>query len=182
VNPQHQHKTPYEARNNKHPSARTGAGRAALGLSVINSQSRFPGSPMAAEHRTQNHTATLLHHRQDTGAGGYGGGVIFPAPSVYDPTTGNWNSDRNLTTARSEHTATLLLNGKVLVAGGVSSGSGQPFPTRNVRSGHRAVERRPVRWDTRASLNTATAAARWQGIGRGWLAGSHQRPFPGRTV
>jgi hypothetical protein len=44
---------------------------------------------------------------------------------LYDPATGTWTATGSLTTAREDHTATLLPNGQVLVAGGISTGNAE---------------------------------------------------------
>jgi Galactose oxidase, central domain len=41
-----------------------------------------------------------------------------PSPELFDPATGTWTTNGALTTPRRNHTATLLPNGKVLIAGG----------------------------------------------------------------
>ena len=71
-------------------------------------------------------TATLLPDGKILLAGGVSyvpsGGGFAPQPSnsaeLYDPATGTWSVAANLKTARTDHTATLLPSGKVLVAGG----------------------------------------------------------------
>src|SRR4030095_9376957 len=45
---------------------------------------------------------------------------------LYDPASGSWTATASLAIRRFFHTATLLPNGKVLVAGGVSPNGGDP--------------------------------------------------------
>ena len=67
------------------------------------------------------HTATLLQNGKVLVAGGENPGGARSAlnsAELYDPATGTWSNTGNLNTARELHTATLLSNGKVLVASG----------------------------------------------------------------
>jgi hypothetical protein len=81
-------------------------------------------SRMNSDH--YSHTATLLNDGRILIAGGnyiipnFGGG---PSPAeLYDPSTGTFTlTAGDLTTARSSHTATLLNDGTVLIAGGSNS-------------------------------------------------------------
>ncbi|HEX5411148.1 MAG TPA: kelch repeat-containing protein [Terriglobia bacterium] len=81
------------------------------------------GSPRFA------HTATLLTNGKVLVAGGYGAsgldGQMDPTPppafdsaELYDPATGTFMPTGKMSAARAGHTATLLPNGKVLIAGG----------------------------------------------------------------
>src|SRR5438874_816593 len=70
------------------------------------------------------HTATLLLNGKVLIVAGEGNGAPFVLASaeLYDPASGTWSATGSLASARagqpSGHTATLLPNGKVLVAGG----------------------------------------------------------------
>jgi len=81
------------------------------------------------------HTATLLPHGKVLVAGGesllgvYYIGVYYyyewlylTNAEVYDPLNRTWTSTGSMNTARDGHTATLLPNGQVLVAGGYGDG------------------------------------------------------------
>ncbi len=67
------------------------------------------------------HTATLLLNGKVIVAGGYGGHPVdgaLASAELYDPASGIWTVTGSLASGRYYHTATLLPNGKVLVAGG----------------------------------------------------------------
>jgi hypothetical protein len=71
------------------------------------------------------HTATLLPNGKVLLAGGfvnsvwdYGGSTSSNGASLYDSATGEFSGTGNMTASRGGHTATLLANGKVLIAGG----------------------------------------------------------------
>jgi hypothetical protein len=66
-------------------------------------------------------TATLLLDGRVLVTGGYGAGGDFgsvPSATIYDPTTGTFSLTGSMDTARIYHTATLLRDGRVLIAGG----------------------------------------------------------------
>ena len=73
------------------------------------------------------HTATLLPNGKVLVVGGFdSSGNVSESAELYDPASGNpasgtWTATGSLNTRRSNHTATLLPNGKVLVAGGSDS-------------------------------------------------------------
>src|SRR5207245_6629931 len=70
------------------------------------------------------HTATLLPNGKVLAAGGFSCGPTpqtcadVSSAELYDPASGTWTITGSLNAARSGQTATLLANGKVLIAGG----------------------------------------------------------------
>lgn len=101
------------------------------------------------------HTATLLPNGNVLIAGGQvtrpdGSSSVWASAEIYNPSTGTFASAGNMTTPRAGHTATLLNNGSVLIAGGApsltaelyDSSTGAFTPTGDMtiaRSGHRAT-------------------------------------------
>jgi len=77
------------------------------------------------------HTATLLRTGKVLVAGGAGpkncNGSSTRTAELFDPATGTWSETGSLNTARSNHTATLLQNGEVLVAGGAADTSAELY-------------------------------------------------------
>ncbi len=73
----------------------------------------------------QNSTATLLSNGKVLVAGGYSYSYYYyynylATAEVYDPAAGTWSATGSMASARYGQTATLLPNGKVLVAGGAN--------------------------------------------------------------
>jgi len=72
--------------------------------------------------RRAGYTATLLASGQVLVAGGCCGrsqDSRLASTEPYDPRTGRWTPSGSMITSREYHTATLLRDGQVLVAGGI---------------------------------------------------------------
>ena len=105
-----------------------------LGLLLwILSSGAYPAMPQMAGNFTPTgsmttpragHSATLLNNGKVLMAGGTS--IGFPpgylaSAELYDPSTGAFSAVGNMNTARSLHSATLLPDGRVLIAGGLTA-------------------------------------------------------------
>ncbi len=116
------------------PAFTTVARRIALPLLVLGGGLLLVRPAAAAPFKWENtgsltttrqfHTATLLPNGKVLVAGGwnYPGYTNYLASAeLYDPATGTWTATGSMAAARTNHTATLLPTGQVLVAGGIAS-------------------------------------------------------------
>ena len=83
------------------------------------------------------HTATLLNDGRVLVTGGqtYDNGnnaITTRSAEVYSPTTETWATVGNMADARQQHTATLLPNGKVLIAGGYNAPDANPLSSAEI--------------------------------------------------
>jgi hypothetical protein len=112
-------------------SNEAGAASATVSIAVVAPGSLQPtGSTVLGRSAS---TATLLPNGKVLIVGGFPGPGAFDPPTktaeLYDPSTGQWRLTGSMRDARIFHTATLLPNGKVLVAGGIDS---DPFTSRSL--------------------------------------------------
>jgi len=106
----------------------SGAGNSSIGnLSSAELYSYAIGTFAATEGMNtarRGHTETLLPNGKILVAGGYkysSGNNWLSSSELYDPSTHIFAATGDMTTAREGHTATLLANGKILIAGGTNN-------------------------------------------------------------
>jgi len=105
-----------------------------------------------------SHTATLLPNGKVLVAGGYNGGSsnnnnssYALSAELYDPASGTWTAITGLNTPREDATATLLPNGKVLVAAGFN---GDNTGTAKYLASAELYDPASGSWTVTGSLNT----------------------------
>jgi len=98
----------------------------------------------------------------------YTGSDVVATAELYDPASGTWTTTGSLTlyVGRDCHTATLLANGKVLIAGVITA---KPARSYTIRQRQVDNDRLAERW---AILSHSDAAVQWQGPGHGGTHGS----------
>jgi len=92
------------------------AGRVLTYISSAPASSTWASTP-SASHVRYGHTATVLDSTQNK-VMIIGGGVSPATAEIYDLDLNTWTTVAPMSTARSLHTSTLLLDGRILVVGG----------------------------------------------------------------
>jgi len=95
----------------------------------------------------------LLDGRVLVSGGGDRCGTVFNTAAIFDPTANKWSATRSMTAAREFHSAAVLPDGRILVAGGVTSSPFPAVPTAEIYD--------PVAgtWTAVASMGTARQAS-----------------------
>lgn len=92
--------------------------------------------------------------------------VDTPSAQLYDPATGTWAATGPLHNARERHTATLLTNGDVLVAGGINVSGVSGFATPKTAELYNPAT---GRWTGTAAMTTAHVGQTATLLRNGWV-------------
>ena len=92
-------------------------------VSILSSAELYDPASGSLDGRQPHHARRQSHGDVATQARCWWQGEAYrsgplSSAELYDPASGTWTATGSLGTARASHTATLLPNGKVLVAGG----------------------------------------------------------------
>jgi len=131
------------------------------------------------------HTATLLPNGELLVAGGLSNGnsqigtSCTATAELFNRSTGQWTSTGSMTVPRGNHTATLLPDGKVLVAGGLCSG-GFIYPDNSAE----LYDPSTGTWKATANMNfsRASAGATLLQTGEVLIAGGNSTSADGRSA
>ncbi len=101
-----------------------------------------------------SHSATVLPYGPNAGkvlvAGGGIGTAVFNSAELYSPSNGIWTPTASMTSPRENHSATVLPNGTILVAGGLTT-------TTNATASAEVYDPVNGTWSTTGSMNNARA-------------------------
>lgn len=89
-------------------------------------------TPGSMSRFRERHTATLLDNGKVLVAAGKNANIVLHSAELYDPATGNWSTTLFMNQSRLDHAAARLSDGRVLVMGGLNSGSGTQLNTAEV--------------------------------------------------
>jgi len=107
------------------------------------------------------------------GLTGSGGNVVVSSAELYNPATGTFTVTGSLTTARFVHTATLLSNGQVLIAGGQATLNGNSLSSAELYNPTTGTFKSTGNMTTARDDHTATLLPNRQVlITGGWGSGS----------
>lgn len=124
--------------------------------------------------RRESASATLLPDGEVLVAGGlYGCDDGFctdnASAELYDPSTGKWTRTARMLQAREQHTATLLKNGDVLVAGGLDYGGSYGNSTYRRLSTAELYDPSSATWTAAPSMSVARLGQAAAVLHNGWV-------------
>ena len=98
--------------------------------------------PMTMTTPRADHTATLLNNGMVLIVGGYStlvdgeGANALSSAELYNPSNNTFTATGSMLKPRAEHVATLLNDGRVLIAGGIDNSGKRAGERRGIQSGH----------------------------------------------